>query len=317
MISSRLCRDGARSIRVRVPATSANLGPGFDAIGLALQLYNELTLSVVPGSAPRVEIEGEGVETLPRDNSHLSIQAANILFKAAGSEPPGWSLHQLNAIPLAAGLGSSAAAIIGGMVAANAFLDHPLGRERLLNLAVDLEGHPDNVAPALYGGMVISCRDGKMLRTYRDRPAPGLRLLLAVPEITLATTAARGALPVHVPHGDAAFNVGRAAALTAALIAGKDDVLNWATEDRLHQPYRYPLIPGAEAALAAARGAGAGGAAISGAGPTVIALWFERGAGDPRAELVSTALRSTYAAAGIRCRLIAAVPDHCGAVLVG
>lgn len=303
-------------VKVKVPATTANLGPGFDAIGLALQIYNELTLSIAAGPRPEVQIEGEGAESLPRDGSHLSLQAAGALFKAAGLKPPSWALLQVNRIPAGAGLGSSAAAIVGGMVAANAFLPHPLSREQILELAVQMEGHPDNVAPAIYGGMVISCRDQERLRTYRASPAPGLRLLLAVPDITLATSAARRVLPEQVPHSDAVFNTGRAAALAAALLTGKEDVLRWATEDRLHQPYRYHLIPGSEAALAAARRAGAGGAAISGAGPSIIAFWFEHADSDPREGPVSAALQAAFTNAGIRCRIISTIPDRCGASLL-
>lgn len=303
-------------VRVRVPATSANLGPAYDAAGLALQIYNELTLSVAAGPLNEVQVWGEGSDSLPRDGSHLSIQAADHVFRAAGLKPPCWSLQQLNGIPIAAGLGSSAAAIVGGAVAANAFLPQPLTGEQILELSVQLEGHPDNVAPALYGGLVISCREGERLRTYRALPAAGLRLLLAVPEITLTTSEARRVLPGQVPHSDAVFNIGRAAALVAALVAGQEDVLNWATEDRLHQPYRHPLVPGSAAALAAARRAGAAGAAMSGAGPSVIALWFERGEGDPRESSVSAALESAFAGAGMGCRLIPTIPDRCGALLL-
>jgi len=141
-----------RKVKVRVPATSANLGPGFDSIGLALQIYNELTLSVAAGLQPTVEVVGEGAASLPRDGSHLSLRAADSLFKAAGLKPPIWNLHQSNRIPPGSGLGSSAAAIVGGLYAANTFLPDPFSRERLLELAIELEGHPDNVAPALYGG---------------------------------------------------------------------------------------------------------------------------------------------------------------------
>lgn len=299
-------------VKVRVPATSANLGPAYDAAGLALQIYNELTLSIAAGTCPEVRVRGEGAFSLPRDGNHLSIQAADHIFRAAGLNPPCWSLQQLNHIPIAAGLGSSAAAIVGGAVAANAFLPQPLSDEQILELAVQLEGHPDNVAPAFYGGLVISCREGERLRTYRAQPAAGLRLLLAVPEITLATSEARRVLPGQVPHSDAVFNAGRAAALVAALIAGKEDVLNWAMQDRLHQPYRHPLIPGSEAALAAARRAGAGGAAISGAGPSIIALWFEEKKGDLRENSIAAALETAFAGAGIDCRLISTAPDHRG-----
>ncbi len=301
---------------VRVPATSANLGPGFDALGLALQIYNELTLSTAAGPMPEICIEGEGAESLPRDRDHLSIQAADALFKAAGLEPPQWNLHQVNRIPAAAGLGSSAAAIVGGMIAANNFLPRPFRREQILELAVQMEGHPDNVAPALYGGMVISGRRRERLCTYRTLPAPGLRLQLAVPAFTLSTPTARRVLPEQVPRGDAVFNAGGAAALTAALLEGREDMLSWAMEDRLHQPFRLPLIPGSEAALAAACRAGAGGAAIRGAGPSIIALWFERGTSDPREAAISAALQAAFAGAGVRCRLIATRPDHRGAALL-
>ncbi len=301
-------------VKVKVPATSANLGPGFDAIGLALQIYNELTLSVAEGSRSEVYIEGEGADSLPRDESHLSLRAAAALFKAAGLEPPPWKLRQFNRIPAGSGLGSSSAAIVGGMLAANAFLPRPLSREQILELAVEMEGHPDNVAPALYGELVISCREGRELRTVQVPTAPGLRLLVAVPDIALSTPAARRVLPQQLPREDAVFNLGRAAALIAALSAGKEEVLGWATEDRLHQPYRCPLIPGAEAALATARRAGTGGAAISGAGPSIIAFWFERGEADPREGLISAALREAFAAAGRRCRIFSTLPDGHGAL---
>ncbi len=309
-------KSGTCSARVRIPATSANLGPGFDAIGLALQIYNELTLSVSAGPSSEVQIRGEGADELPQDGSHLSLRAANTLFEAAGLTPPCWALKQVNRIPLSAGLGSSAAAIVGGMVAANEFLASPFSREQILELAVQMEGHPDNVAPALYGGLVISCRDGDRLRTYHQTPASGLRALLSVPEITLATSEARRILPEEVLHSDAVFNIGRAAALTATLLAGEEDVLSWAMEDRLHQPYRCPLIPGLEAALAAARRAGSCGAAMSGAGPSIIALWFEREEEDPREASISAAVKSAFAASGIRCRTFSARSDHYGASLL-
>lgn len=308
----------SRKIRVRVPATSANLGPGFDSIGLALQIYNELTLSVAPDqrSSAVVEIAGEGADTLPRDGSNLSLQAADSLFRTRGLQPPAWELRQHNLIPLASGLGSSAAAIVGGLYAANAFLPHPHTREQLLETAVELEGHPDNVAPALFGGMVISCRSGERWSTLGVLPRAGLHLLLALPDLTLSTGEARGVLPERVSRGDAVFNLGRAAALTAALLAGEEEPLRWATEDRLHQPYRCPLIPGAEAALAAALRAGAGGAAMSGAGPSIIAFWFTRGSDDPRAAEVAAALRSAFSGAGVGCRIINTSIDSGGVSLL-
>lgn len=302
--------------KVRVPATSANLGPGFDAMGLALQVYNEMTLSIASEEEkPGVEIMGEGAESLPRDRSHLSLRAADALFEAAGLKPPLWALHQFNRIPPGAGLGSSAAAIVGGMVAANTFLPQPFTRKQILELAESMEGHPDNAAPALYGGMVISCREHGRLCTFQTALPPGLRLLLAIPDFKLSTSEARSVLPEQVSRSDAVFNVGRAAALTAALLTGKEELLAWGTEDRLHQPYRCPLIPGAEAVLAAARRAGAGGAAISGAGPSIIAFWFERRADDPREKAVSVAVKDAFAAAGVHCRVIVSAADNAGASL--
>ena len=306
-----------RAIKIRVPATSANLGPGFDSIGLALQLYNELTLEVASGEHPQVEITGEGAAVLPRGGDHLSLAAADALFERAGLAPPPWNLFQHNNIPLDSGLGSSAAAIVGGLFAANHHLPRPFSREQLLELAIELEGHPDNVAPALYGGMVICCRDGERWQTLRVSPAGGLRLLVALPELTLSTGEARRVLPDQVSREDAVFNLGRAAALSAALISGEDKPLAWATEDRLHQPHRCPLIPGAAAALAAARQAGAGGAALSGAGPAVIAFWFTRGEDDNRAGDIAAALQSAYSGAGVGCRIISASIDKQGAALLG
>lgn len=303
-------------VKVSVPATSANLGPGFDSLGLALQIYNELTLSIAAGSRPEVKISGEGAALLPRDGSHLSLRAADALFEAAGLAPPIWNLIQHNRIPLASGLGSSAAAIVGGLHAANLFLPEPFNRERLLELAVELEGHPDNVAPALLGGLVICCRDRGRWRTLRALPAPGLSLLLALPDLTFSTIGARQVLPERVLRSDAVFNLGRTAALTAALLAGTEEPLGWATEDRLHQPYRLPLIPGAEAALAAARRAGAGGAAISGAGPSIIVFWFRRGTSDSRAKNIAAALQGAFSGAGISCRIVSTIIDNEGVTLL-
>lgn len=305
------------TVKVRVPATSANLGPGFDSMGLALQLYNELTLAPAAGPQPVVEITGEGAGVLPRDRSHLSLVAADALFKRAGQAPPPWELLQHNCIPLASGLGSSAAAIVGGLFAANSFLPRPFSREQLLELAIDLEGHPDNVAPALYGGMVICCRDGERWRTLQVPLSGGLRLLVALPDLTLSTGEARRVLPEQVSREDAVFNLGRAAALVAALMTGAENPLTWATEDRLHQPHRCPLIPGAAAALAAARQAGAGGAALSGAGPAVIAFWFQREATDQRAGKIAAALQGAFSGAGIGCRIISTSLDRRGAAPPG
>ena len=295
-------------IRVRVPATSANLGPGFDALGLALRLYN--TLSLEPADTPEIEIEGEGAATLPRDATHLAYQAA--LAVAARAEGGGalgaraFRLRQHNLIPLASGLGSSAAAIVGGAVAANALLGAPLGRQALLDLAAEMEGHPDNVAPALFGGLVVCARTATGVRWIRLGPPP-LNVVLAVPDYHVSTDEARRRLPARVPFPDAVFNVTRATLLVAALTGGRPDLLDEATQDRLHQPYRETLVPGLTDVFAAARRAGAYGVALSGSGPTVLAF------GD--APEIGPAMAQAFQAAGAACRILHAEFDTEGAVV--
>jgi homoserine kinase len=296
-------------ITVRVPATSANLGPGFDALGLALRLHN--TLSIAPAATPEIEIEGEGEETLPRDPSHLAYRAA-LAVAARAEESRGtptveaFRLVQHNVIPVGRGLGSSAAAIVGGAVAANALLGNPLDRQAVLDLAADMEGHPDNVAPALLGGLVVCTRGAGGVRWMRLAP-PSLKVVLAVPDYAVSTEEARRRLPARVPFPDAVFNVTRAALLVAALTGGRPDLLDEATQDRLHQPYREHLVPGLAEVFAAARRAGAYGAALSGSGPAVIAFGDAPGIGP--------AMGRAFEAAGAACRILHAEFDTEGAVV--
>jgi len=295
-------------IRVRVPATSANLGPGFDALGLALRLYN--TLELWDADAPAIEVEGEGAGTLPRDPSHLAYRAARAVVKRAGRAarrpPEAFGIRQRNHIPLARGLGSSAAAIVGGAVAANARLGGPLGLQALLDLAAELEGHPDNVAPALLGGFVACAATPSGVRWLR-LASPSLAAVLAVPECAVSTVEARRLLPAEVPFADAVFNVSRTALLVGALSAGRTDLLAEATEDRLHQPYRAALVPGLAEVLAAARRAGAWGAVLSGSGPSVLAFGDAPGIGAAMAE--------AFRAAGVGCRTLGVQIDTEGAVV--
>jgi homoserine kinase len=299
-------------IRVRVPATTSNLGPGFDALGLALRLYN--TLELEAADAPRIEIDGDGAETLPRDPSHLAYRAAIavvVLQAERGirreSLPAAFHLRQHNRIPLARGLGSSAAAIVGGAAAANALLGGPLDRQALLDLAAGMEGHPDNVAPALLGGLVACVTtEAGTIRTVRLIPQR-LRVVIAIPEFAVSTAEARRLLPEAVPFRDAVFNVTRTALLVAALADGRMDLMDEAMRDRLHQPYRARLVPGLDAVFSAARDAGARGVALSGSGPTVVA--FGDGAG------IGAAMCRAFEAAGARCRSIDAEIDTDGAVV--
>lgn len=296
-------------IRVRVPATTANLGPGFDALGLALRLHNSVALEAAP--EPRIEIEGEGAMALPRDPSHLAYRAALAVAGARkdAAAPRAFHLRQHNRIPLARGLGSSAAAIVGGAAAANALLGGPLDVQGLIDLAASLEGHPDNVAPAVLGGLVacVTTEAGK-IRWTRLIPRR-LRVVIAVPEFAVSTAEARRLLPETVPFRDAVFNVTRTALLVASLAEGRMDMLDEATRDRLHQPYRARLVPGLEAVFAAARASGAHGVALSGSGPAVVAFGEAPGIGE--------AMRRAFESAGAECRVVDAEVDTEGTVVEG
>jgi len=254
------------SITVHVPATSANLGPGFDCLGLALNWWNQ-TKFTSGGDHWHVKISGEGQSVLPMDETNLIIQSARTTFKLIGEKPPrGLLITCQNNIPLSSGLGSSAAAVLTGILGANALLGDALSRDEILKMAANIEGHPDNVAPALWGGLVIAAGE------YRQKvEIPPIQAVIVLPEVTLSTEQARAALPEQVRLQDAVFNIGRTALTIEALRSGKLDALQQVMEDRLHQPYRMPLIPGAKQAIRAAKNLDAA-CVISGAGPSLIAF---------------------------------------------
>jgi homoserine kinase len=261
----------AGSVRAQVPATSANIGPGFDALGLALDLVDDLQACVTE-SGLQIDVTGEG-EALPRDENHLVVRAMRAAFDRLGGQPRGLRLGCANRIPHGRGLGSSAAAIVGGILLARALVvdgDRALPDPAALALASELEGHPDNVAPALLGGFTIAWQDDAGARAVRLDCDPGLRPVVLIPPFEASTEQARGLLPATVPHADAAANAGRAALLVAAL-SGAPEHLFAATEDRLHQQYRAPAMPASAALVQALRSAGLP-AVISGAGPTVLVL---------------------------------------------
>ncbi|HSE04642.1 MAG TPA: homoserine kinase [Methylomirabilota bacterium] len=273
-------------VRVRVPATSANLGPGFDALGLALALYNEVTLEEADGVS--VTVDGEGAGRLDPGVKNVVARGAALAFEAAGRPFRGARLHCLNRIPLSRGLGSSAAAWIGGLAAANALLGEPLDRAALVTVSARAEGHPDNVAAAVLGGLAVSCADGDRV-TAVSLPVPaGLAWVVLVPETESATREARAVLPESLPRADAVFNVQRVSLLLAALTASRLDLLGLAMQDRLHQPYRRRLFPWMEAVAEAGRRAGALGCVLSGAGPAMLAA--VRGSGDEVARAMERAL---------------------------
>jgi homoserine kinase len=261
---------------VTVPATSANLGPGFDSLGLALELRDSLRGSVTARGLS-VEVDGEGVDDLARDETHLVVRAMRETFHRLEVSPPGLELVCRNQIPHARGLGSSAAAIVGGVVLARALVAggvEALPDDAAFRLAAALEGHPDNVAPALHGGLTVSGRDGGGgFYAVRVPVSPSIRSVAFVPPYPLSTKVARGLLPEQVPHADAAANSGRAALLVAAL-AGQPDLLLTATDDLLHQPYRRAAMPDSLGLVDRLRADGHA-AVISGAGPTVLVLLAE------------------------------------------
>lgn len=262
----------AAAVRVRVPATSANLGPGFDSLGLALGLYDDVVVRVAE-SGLHIDIAGEGADTLPRDEDHLLVRSLRTAFDLLGGQPRGLEVVCANRIPHGRGLGSSSAAICAGIMAARAVTtggEARLGDAALLELATEIEGHPDNVAACLLGGFTLAWMEAGTARAIRMTPAEAIVPVVFVPVRPLLTETARGLLPRTVPHVDAAANAGRAALLVEALTR-RPELLLPATEDRLHQEYRAPAMEESAALVNRLRSDGVP-AVISGAGPTVLAL---------------------------------------------
>lgn len=300
----------ARQTCVLVPATTANLGAGFDSLGLALDLYNSFEFEL---GSDGFSVIGEGEIELRASQGRLVYRAWNAAFAYTGRTPCPVKLHIKSQIPVGRGLGSSATAVIAGLCAANHLGDLRLETSQLLSLATRIEGHPDNVAPALMGGLVVTAsQDSEGGLDYLVLDAPlELNIVLAVPAFELSTAMARSVLPELVPHSHAVFNVGKVALFTAAWIKREWALLGKAMDDRLHQPFRAPLVPGLEDVLSTAREAGALGAALSGAGPSVVALTIESPDG------IGEAMRNAFAAHGIECKIIQARPARWGAHLAG
>lgn len=290
-------------LTVRVPATSANLGPGFDCLSLALDLANVVRAEVTgaPGPAPGVEIElvGEGVAELPSDRSNAVYQAMMEVFDLRRERPPSLRLRCENRIPLARGLGSSSAARAAGLLLGNRLLGDPLRVEELLDLGARLEGHADNIAACFLGGVRVSVLTECGTRHCGVPIAAPLVAVLYVPDFPMDTEHARELLPREVPIGAAVYNIGRAALLVAALSAGRTDLLRTATEDLLHQPPRGRMFPAMPRFIAAAVRAGAYGAFLSGAGSSILAL-----VAPDQVEGVGRALEAAAAADGIGGRVV-------------
>lgn len=289
-------------ISIKVPATSANLGPGFDTLGLALDLWNETTIS--PAKEFAAQVTGEGAGRLASGKNNLIVRAAQRLAERAGMSLPPFHAECVNRIPLSSGMGSSSAAIITGLMVGNALLENPFSREEILNLACEMEGHPDNVAPAMLGGLVVStmergdviARKIHIMGEQGGHVGPPLRVTIALPNFYLPTKQARAALPKKVSMKNAIHNISRTALVVEAFRVGDLDLLGRVMTDKLHQPYRLKLIPGAAQAMSAAKEAGASAVALSGAGPSLIAFSAgEAGIGE--------SMKRAYEAAGVEARV--------------
>jgi homoserine kinase len=266
-----------RRVVVEVPATSANLGAGFDCLGMALGMTNRIDLEVSYECDGQIslEVDGEGAGELGSDRTNRFVEGLETVIGAVGWVMPehlGWRIRMVNQIPLSRGLGSSAAATVGGLLAAIALLLQPLTARELLQLATSIEGHPDNAAAALLGGFVVSAAFATGVESIRFDVPRDLRIVLFIPELRLSTRSMRGVLPPTVPFADAVGNLGRVALGVAGLATGRNDLLAALTEDHLHEPYRAAVFPQLPVLVGAARDAGALGACLSGAGSSVLAF---------------------------------------------
>ncbi len=257
-------------VQVKVPASTANLGPGFDTIGMAFQLYTTIRMRVA--DEPQVILYGEELQGLPTDTSNLVYRMAELIFSKANMEMPPLCIEMKSEVPLTRGLGSSAAAIIGGLTAANYLAGDPFTKEEIFFMATELEGHPDNVGASLFGGIVIAVMEKDRVPYIKVLPQPDLKALAVIPNFMLSTEKARGVLPEAYSRKDAVHSVSHASLLAAALATGQYEMLADAMKDRLHQPYRMDLVPGMATLLEESHHYGALGTALSGAGPTVISL---------------------------------------------
>lgn len=283
-------------VSVKVPATSANLGPGFDTLGLALSLYDELTVTVSDGSGVTVAVHGVGEGEVPLDETNLVASSLLATFAAVGQTAPGLHIEAHNAIPHGRGLGSSGAAVVAGIAAAKGLLEGTVTftEELLLGIATELEGHPDNVAPALFGGLTIAWTTADGPRHKKLLAHRGVSPLVFIPATTLSTRTARELQPANVPHEDAVFNVSRSALLVAAMLQSPE-LLFQATEDRLHQGYRASAMPDTAATIALLRDNGYP-AVVSGAGPSILVLCDGPGDRMSATELVENEATSLWRA---------------------
>ena len=255
-------------IRIQVPATSANLGSGFDSLGIALTLYNQEWME----ESDSLEITSKDSVKIPTDESNLIFWAAKQLYEHCGRSLPGLRIIQQNDIPMARGLGSSSACIVAGLLGANRLIGSPLSQQDLINMAAKIEGHPDNTTPAISGGLVASAIEGERVYSVSVPVAENIRFALFIPPFELKTEKARAVLPAQYSREDAVYNLSRSALMTATLFSGKTENLRVAVQDRLHQPYRFGLIANLDQVFRLSYELGSLGTYVSGAGPTIIAM---------------------------------------------
>lgn len=255
-------------VKITVPATSANIGPGFDSLGLALSMYNTVEMA----ESDRFIIDSADGAIIPKNKNNLVYKTAKRLYDICGRELDGLEIIQTSPIPFARGLGSSSACIVAGLLGANALLGSPLTKAELICIAAHIEGHPDNVAPAMLGGFVASVMDEEQVYTVKVPLAGKVSFAALIPQTQLKTEVARGALPMEISHKDAVYNLSRASLLTAALLSGNLDHIHAAVGDKLHQPYRMCFIKNSADVFSIAYKAGACGVYISGAGSTIMAI---------------------------------------------
>lgn len=298
-------------VKIRVPATTANLGCGYDTFGMALGYYNDI--EVEPARALSVTVRGEGEGRLAQNAQNLTVRAAAAAYEEAGLAMPPLAFCCENRIPLSRGMGSSSAAIIGGIYAANILMDNALTPAQMLALAARLEGHPDNVAPALYGGFTVAAQEAGQLYCRRLPIPDALRAVLAVPGFPVSTKKARAILPKQVELADAVYNISHAAYLALSLAAGDLDGFGVMLNDRLHQQYRFQLIRGAEDVVAAAIAAGAVGCALSGSGSTMISFSEDD---DLLRDNIAAAMREAFQEHGVSCRILHVEMDNLGARVI-
>lgn len=301
------------AVSVSIPASTANLGPGFDTVGMAFSLYSSVEMSVAEKTV--IELVGPELQGLPQNKSNLLYEVAADLFREAGQAVPELHIRASSDAPLTRGLGSSAAAIVGALVAANQLAGQPFSREDLFRMASWREGHPDNVGASLFGGVVVASmpeNEDEPIPFVRFAPPEALHILAIIPNAPLSTEKARNVLPTLYSKQDVIYNVGHSSLLVAALAHGRLDLLSQAMKDRMHQPYRAKLVPGLSEILAGANEHGALGATLSGAGPTILCFY------QTEADLgrLSPFVEQVMSEQGVAYRAMQLKPDHHGAQVV-